>query len=60
MKRTIVLNEEEARELDALLRRELADSKTELRRTRNVRFREQVRHHMHVAEHLLEALHQPN
>ena len=56
MARPIQLSDEELAELGAMLHRETATSRHELRRTRNPGFREQVRHHIDVVAHITESV----
>ena len=53
MQHTLLVSDEDLAELESLLRSELKDAHSELRRTRNPQFREQIRHRMELAEHLL-------
>ncbi len=54
MAHTILLTDEELTELDELLRSEITRGHQELRRTRNPRFRDGVRHHIELMEHIHE------
>ena len=54
MTHSILLSDEELTELDALLRGEITRGRQELRRTRNPRFRDGVRHHIELMEHIHE------
>lgn len=56
MAHMIDMSDEELGELDRLLVGEIDDSRVELRRTRNPGFRDHVRHHLEVMEHLHERL----
>lgn len=49
---SLVLNDEELVELDDLLHQEVTTSRTELRRTRNPEFRDQINHRIKMAAHL--------
>ena len=53
MKHSMVLDDEEIRELDCLLSADLSERRTELRRTRNPDFRLQIRHHIELDQHIL-------
>ncbi|HET6429949.1 MAG TPA: hypothetical protein VFJ30_16150 [Phycisphaerae bacterium] len=53
MQHTMVLSDEELEELDGLLDSEVYNSRSELRRTRNPQFREDVRRRLTVARSLL-------
>jgi len=48
------ISDQELAELQSLLRREIESSRNELRRTRNLEFRDQIRHHVEVLSHVLE------
>ena len=53
MEHTIVLSDEELEELDGLLDTEIYNARSELRRTRNPQFREDVRRRLTIARQLL-------
>lgn len=52
MVHSILLSDEELTELDELLRGEITRGHQELRRTRNPRFRDGVRHHIELMERI--------
>jgi|AntAceMinimDraft_16_1070373.scaffolds.fasta_scaffold509488_1 hypothetical protein len=52
MVHSILLSDEELTELDELLRGEITRGHQELRRTRNPRFRDGVRHHVELMERI--------
>ena len=56
MKTTITLSTEEIDELEVLLHRELDSTRVELRRTRNPNFRDGIKTHMRLTEHMLESV----
>ncbi len=56
MKHAMILNDEEIRELDCLLSADISERRTELRRTRNPEFREQIQHHLDIERQILLAL----
>ena len=53
MEHTIMLSDEELAELDGLLDSEVYNSRSELRRTRNPQFREDVRRRLTITRQLL-------
>ena len=50
----IELADEEMEELDMILRRELRESKGELRHTWDASYKDRVRHHIEVVEHMIQ------
>ena len=56
MKRTITLTEEEAGELEDLIRSDLQETHSELRRTRNPDYRDRVNNHLKRLQHVHELL----
>ena len=59
----IDFDEEELDELDRILVRELTDSRAELRHTWNANYKERVRHHIELVEHMIrttESAHHPH
>ncbi len=58
----IDFEEEELDELDRILSRELRDSRAELRRTWDANYKQRVRHHIELVEHMIrttESAHHP-
>lgn len=53
MTRQVNLDEEEALELELLLRQDLAASRVELRHTWRADYKRQVKQHIHVVERML-------
>jgi len=49
----IDFDEEELEELDSILSRELTESRSELRHTWDANYRERVRHHIELVEHMI-------
>ena len=49
----IDFDEEELDELDRILVRELTDSRSELRHTWDANYKERVRHHIDLVEHMI-------
>ena len=56
MPHEVYLSEEEALDLNRLLRREVNESRVELRRTRNPHFRDEIQHRIELEEHVLDIL----
>ena len=56
MLRDITVSTEELRELKRMLRRELGDTRSERRRTRNPGFRRQVEKRLELMEHMLQTV----
>ena len=56
MKHAMMLSDEEIRELDGLVNADISERRTELRRTRNPKFRAQVQHHLELDRHILHEL----
>ena len=48
------LADEELDELDAILRRELRESRGELRHTWDANYKDRVRHHIEMVEHMIQ------
>ena len=56
MTHSLTLNQEEARELSDLLRREVETTRVELRHTDDSSYRSEVQHRLELHEHLLARL----
>lgn len=56
MTQTIALNEEEIAALDHLIHKDLEERHSELRRTRNPGFRDEIKRKIALEEHVLEEL----
>lgn len=57
MQHTLTLSDEELDEIDHVLEGEIRTTRVELRRTRNLDYRHQVRHHLDVMERVHERMH---